>query len=152
MGSTEEEFTTAASRSEVVAGKAVLIKNLMEAIDEMEMEFLYKDGDTYHFMDTETYDQVELDAEKLGDAVNFLVPEATVMTDWFEGLAIGIQLPPTVDLKVVETAPGIKGATAANQRKPAKLETGLVVQVPPFIKQGETVRVATEDGRYLERA
>ena len=122
------------------------------ALETKQMQYLYHDGDNYHFMDTVTFEQVELQADKLGDTVNFLVPEATVMTEWFEGTAIGVELPPTVDLKVIETAPGIKGATAANQRKPATLETGLVVQVPPFIEAGEMIRVSTVDSTYSERA
>lgn len=122
------------------------------ALETKQMQYLYHDGDDYHFMDTETFEQVHLTAEKLGNTTDFLVPEATVMTEWFEGTAIGVELPPTVDLKVIETAPGIKGATAANQRKPATLETGLVVQVPPFIEEGELIRVNTTDSSYAERA
>lgn len=122
------------------------------ALETKQMQYLYHDGDTYHFMDTESFEQVELPAGKLGDTVNFLVPEATVTSEWFEESMIGVELPPTVDLKVVETAPGIKGATAANQRKPATLETGLVVQVPPFIEEGEMIRVNTTDSSYSERA
>ena len=84
--------------------------------------------------------------------MSYVIPESTVDMDWYDGEPVGVELPPSVDLKVVETAPGIKGATASAQRKPATLETGLVVQVPSFIEEGETVRVGTEDGSYLERA
>jgi elongation factor P len=122
------------------------------ALETKEMQYLYSDGDGYHFMDTQTYDQVSLTAEVLGDAVKYIVPDAILTTDWFEGQAVGIELPPVVDLEVVETAPGVKDATASAQRKPAKLETGLVVQVPPFINEGERIRVNTADASYAERA
>jgi elongation factor P len=82
----------------------------------------------------------------------YLLPESTINVEWFEGNAVGIELPPTVDLKVVETPPGVKDATASAQRKPATMETGLVVQVPSFIEEGEVIRVSTVDGSYSERA
>ena len=116
------------------------------------MQFTYRDGGTFHFMDLETYDQVEMTADTLGDWVNYLLPEATIKVSLFEGEAVGLDLPATVDLKVEETAPAIKGATANAQLKPARLETGLVVQVPPFISDGDTVRVNTETGEYQSRA
>ncbi len=120
-------------------------------LDQKEMQFLYQDGAGYHFMDTTSYEQIALNAEVLGDAVNFLVAEAMISIDLHEGRPVGIELPSTVELKVAETAPEVKGATASAQRKPATLETGLVVQVPAFIHEGETVRISTEDGSYLER-
>ncbi len=122
------------------------------ALDTKQMQYLYHDQHGYHFMDTETYEQVALDEDVLGDAMSYVVPEAMITMDWIEGRPAGVELPSAVDLKVVETSPGIKGATASAQRKPAKLETGLVVQVPPFIEEGESVRVSTADGSYLERA
>ncbi len=120
-------------------------------LDEREMQYLYKDGDAYHFMDTSSYDQLHIDAEILGDAANYLVPDATINVEFYGTEPVGIELPQTVDLKVVETVPGIKGATASAQVKPATLETGLVVQVPPFINIGDAVRVNTETGEYLRK-
>jgi elongation factor P len=122
------------------------------ALESKEMQYLYSDPDGYHFMDVATYEQVALTAETLGDVVQYIIPDMTIAMEWFEGSPIGIELPPVVDLKIVETAPGIKDATASAQRKPAKLETGLVVQVPPFIEEGEVIRVSTIDGSYSERA
>jgi elongation factor P len=121
-------------------------------IDETEMQYLYADGDSYCFMNTETFDQVHLHKEVIADRAQFLVPDVMLKVEYYEGHPIDIQLPPTVDLKVVETEPGIKGGSATNVGKPAKLETGLVVQVPPFIGEGETIRVDTIEGKYLERA
>jgi elongation factor P len=121
-------------------------------LDEREMQFSYRDGETFHFMDLETYDQIEMTVESLGDSVNYLLPDATIKVSLFEGTPVGLDLPLTVDLKVQETAPAIKGATANAQLKPATLETGLVVQVPPFISDGDTVRINTETGDYQSRA
>jgi elongation factor P len=121
-------------------------------IDETEMQYLYSDGDSYHFMNTQTFDQVHIHKEVIADRAQFLVPDVMLKVEYYEGSPIDIELPPTVDLKVVETEPGIKGGSATNVGKPAKLETGLVVQVPPFINQGETIRVDTTEGKYLERA
>lgn len=131
-------------RSEDMVERAIL--------DEREMQFLYQDGDGYCFMDTSSYEQVHLSEEALGDSVNYLLPEATIQVEFYEGAPVGIELPPTVDLKVEDTAPGIKGATASAQVKPAKLETGLTVTVPSFINTGDVVRVNTETGEYLSRA
>lgn len=121
-------------------------------IDQRQMEFLYRDGPLYHFMDTENYEQVALDEDALGDSRNFLKEGATITVEFFDGQPIGLELPPAVELKVVETEPELKGATASNSPKPATLETGVVIQVPPFIRQGELVRVDPTEGRYLERA
>lgn len=120
-------------------------------LEQKQMQYLYRDGDTFHFMDTTTYEQASVPEEVLGDAVQFLVPESMISVDFFEGSPVGIELPPTVDLRVVETSPEVKGATAGAQRKPATLETGLVVQVPSFVNEDEQIRVSTEDGSYLER-
>lgn len=121
-------------------------------LDEHEMEFLYADGDDYHFMNTESYEQMHLSGEMLGDAVNYLIPQFKVTVIFYDEKPISVDLPPTVDMTIVETEPGLKGATVSNVTKPAKMETGLVVQVPPFINNGERIRVSTADGSYMERA
>ena len=121
-------------------------------LDEREMQYLYRDGDSFHFMDTSTYEQLHIDAEALGDNVNYLIPDALIKVEFYGSEPVGIELPQTVDLVVEETAPGIKGATASNQIKPARLETGLVVNVPPFVNTGDKIRVNTETGEYLSRA
>ena len=121
-------------------------------IESKEMQYLYADSDGWHFMDTSTFEQVHLTEDVLGDVPQFIVPETTVQMQWFESRPIGVELPPVVDLRVVDTAPGIKDATAQAQRKPATVETGLVVQVPPFIEPDELIRVNTADGSYAERA
>ena len=131
-------------RSEDTVERAVL--------DEVEMQYLYSDGDAYHFMNTETFDQISLHKSVVGDRASYLVPDITLRLEFYEGRPVEIALPPTVDLKVVETEPSMKGASATNVMKPAKLETGLVVQVPPFISEGERIRVDTSEGTYLERA
>ena len=122
------------------------------ALEEHEMEYLYDDGEYYYFMNTENFEQMHLTRETLGDAVEYLVPQLKVNIEFYEGKPISVELPPTVDLTVVETEPGIKGASVSNVTKAAKLETGLVVQVPPFINQGEKIRVSTSEGTYQERA
>jgi len=121
-------------------------------LDDMEMTYLYNDGDTFYFMNTETYEQIELRAEDLGDMAGYLLPETIIRVQFFEGSPIGIEIPPVVELTVVETEPEIKGATVSNVGKPAKLDTGITIQVPAFIKEGEKIRVDTTDGRYMERA
>jgi elongation factor P len=121
-------------------------------LDEREMQYLYRDGEAFHFMDTTSYEQLHIDAEALGDNVNYLIPDALIKVEFYGAEPVGIELPPTVDLVVEDTAPGIKGATASNQIKPARLETGLVVNVPPFVNTGDKVRVSTETGEYLSRA
>jgi elongation factor P len=131
-------------RSEDVVERAVL--------DEKRMQYLYSDGDGHHFMDTETYEQIHLSGEALGDSAGYLKPEMTISVEFFGHEPVGLELPQTVDLKVVSTVPAIKGATATNQLKPATLETGMVVQVPPFIGEGDVIRVNTETGEYQSRA
>ncbi len=121
-------------------------------LEEHEFEYLYDDGEFYYFMNTETYDQMHLMRDLLGDAVQYLIPQLRVAVEFFEGKPISVDLPATVDLTVVETEPGLRGATVSNVTKPAKLETGLVVQVPPFINPGEKIRVNTAEGTYQERA
>jgi elongation factor P len=122
------------------------------ALEEIEMEYLYDDGEYYYFMNTENFEQMHLTREILGDAIDYLVPQLKVNIVFYEGKAISVELPPTVNLKVVETEPGMKGASVSNVTKAAKLETGLVVQVPPFINEGEKVKVSTSEGTYQERA
>jgi elongation factor P len=121
-------------------------------LDERAMQYLYRDGESFHFMDTESYEQLHISEEALGEAVNYIVPDAVINVELYGSEPVGIELPVTVDLKVEDTAPGIKGATASAQVKPARLETGLVVQVPPFVNTGDKVRVSTETGEYLSRA
>jgi elongation factor P len=121
-------------------------------LDEREMQYLYNDGDAYYFMDTSTFEQVHISEEALGDSKYYLIPDSVIRVEFYETEPVGIELPQTVDLVVKETVPGIKGATASAQVKPATLETGLVVQVPPFINEGDRVRVNTETGEYQSRA
>ena len=121
-------------------------------LDETEMEFLYQEGELYHFMNQSTYEQMGLSEEVLGDAVNYLIPNITLTIEMYEGKPVGIEMPLVVEMKVMETEPAIKGASVANQNKPAKTETGLVVQVPPFIGEGDRIRVDTATGSYVERA
>ena len=121
-------------------------------VDEVPMEFLYNDGDDYYFMNTENYEQTHLKRDTLGDAVEYLTPNLQITVSFFDGKPVGIELPATVELTVVETEPGLKSATASSVTKPAKTETGLVVQVPPFINEGERIRVDTAEGAYLSRA
>jgi elongation factor P len=121
-------------------------------LEEREMQYLYQDGDDYYFMDTASFEQTHISSEALGDSVNYLKAEMTIAVEFYGTEPVGIELPVTVDLKVTDTAPGIKGATASAQVKPATLETGLVVQVPPFVNPGDSIRVSTETGEYLSRA
>ena len=116
------------------------------------MEFLYQDGDDFYFMNTENYEQTHLRRDTLGDSVDYLTPNLQIKVEFYDGKAVGIELPQTVTLTVVETEPGLKSATASSVTKPAKTETGLVVQVPPFINEGEKIRVDTAEGAYLSRA
>src|SRR5215471_17753068 len=119
-------------------------------LDEHEMEYLYDDGEYYYFMNTESFEQMHLTKDILGDGTQYLIPQLKVNVEFYEGKPISVELPATVDLTVVETEPGLKGATVSNVTKPATVDTGLVVQVPPFINQGEKIRVSTADGSYVE--
>jgi elongation factor P len=121
-------------------------------MDEVPMEYMYDDGESYYFMNPETFEQMYLSKDMLGDAVDYLLPQLKVTIVFFEEKPISVELPPSVELTVLETEPGLKGATVSNVTKPAKTESGLVVQVPPFINEGEKIRVSTSDGSYLERA
>jgi elongation factor P len=120
-------------------------------LDDSEMEFLYQDGEMYHFMNNESFEQIGLSAEVLGDAVQYLIPNIKLKVEMYEDRPVGIELPLTVDMQVLETEPAIKGASVSNVGKPAKLETGLVVQVPAFIAEGERIRIDTSTGAYVER-
>jgi elongation factor P len=122
------------------------------SLDEQEMEYMYDDGDSYYFMNTENFEQMHLSKDMLGDGVNYLIPQLKVTVEFYEGKPISVELPPSVEMEVKETEPSLKGSTVSNVTKPATMETGLVVQVPPFIGNGERIRVNTTDGSYLERA
>ena len=121
-------------------------------VEEHEAQFLYQDGETYHFMNTETFDQFFLPAKQLGEARDFLKPEMVITILFHRGEAVGVQLPIAVELAVAETDPGVRGDTASGGSKPATLETGAVIQVPLFIAVGDVVRVDTRSWTYLERA
>src|SRR3954453_16816352 len=121
-------------------------------LEQHDMEYLYDDGEYYYFMNIETYEQMHLMKDLLGDAVNYLIPNLKVTGEFYEGKPISVELPATVDMTVVETEPGLKGSTVSNVTKPAKTEKGLVVQVPPFITEGEKIRVNTSEVTYQMRA
>lgn len=120
-------------------------------LENHEVEYLYSDGSDYYFMNTETFEQFHLSADLLEDAVPFMTPNIKLKVEFYEGRAIGVEMPASVELRVVSTEPALRGATVSNVNKPATLETGLVLQVPPFINEGELLRVDTSDGKYLER-
>ena len=117
----------------------------------VEMNYLYSSGDQHYFMNNESYEQIVLSQDTLGDALNYIVPNTTIKVQMHEGTPVGVEVPGSVELKVVDTEPGIKGASAQAQTKPATLETGLVVQVPYFIDKDELIRVDTFEGKYVER-
>jgi len=120
-------------------------------LDEMEMEFLYEQGGDYFFMNLENYEQVTLTAEAMGDSVKYLKPNTVIVVEMHEGKPVGINLPNSMDLKVVSTEPRLQGATKTSLYKPAVLETGATIQVPEFIKEGDIIRIDTRDEKYLER-
>jgi len=127
-------------------------ENVEEAfLDKRTYEYLYSSGSEHVLMDTTTYDQISLDDDAFGDAQKYLRPNTQLQVSMYEGKPLIVTLPNTVDLEVADTPPEIKGATATNQNKPATLETGLVVQVPAFVKVGEAIRVDTRTGEYLTR-
>ena len=113
---------------------------------------MYDDGEYYYFMNTENYEQMHLTKDLLGDATEYLIPQLKVAVKFYEGKPMSVELPASVIMTVMETEPGLKGATVSNVTKPAKTETGLVVQVPGFINEGEKIRVNTSEGTYTERA
>jgi elongation factor P len=121
-------------------------------VDPREMQYLYHDGDSFVFMDQQNYEQLQLSAEFLEGQEGYLLPNTEVQVNFYDGRPIGIELPPSVVLTVVETEPAIKNATATNMFKAATMDTGILVQVPPFISKGEKIKVSTNDGSYMERA
>ena len=121
-------------------------------LEQHEMEFMYADGSHYHFMNTESYEQTALSDEDLGEMAQWLAPGMKIQAEYYEGSPIGIDLPPSIELTVVETEPTLKGATVSNVNKPAKLENGVTISVPPFINEGDRIRVDPAEGRYMERA
>ena len=120
-------------------------------LDEIEFEYLYSEGDEYHFMNTETYEQMQMNKDELGETVYYLIPNTVVKIEFFEDKAIGVDLPDTMDMKVVQTEPTLQKATASAVMKPATVETGLVVNVPPFVNEGDRIRVDTSEARYVQR-
>ena len=120
-------------------------------LDHRQIQYLYRDGDDFHFMETESYEQFSVSAQQLDDVVNYLKESMLLDRTSYEGETIGVELPVTVDLKVVETDPGFAGDTQTGARKPARLETGLTIQVPIFVNEGDTVRVDTRTGEYQTR-
>ena len=121
-------------------------------LDEVEFEYLYNDGDNFHFMNTQTYEQMHLTREQLGETVYYLIPNTVVSVEFFDNKPIGVALPDTMELKVTQTEPTLQKATASAVMKPAKLETGLTIQVPPFINNGDKVKVNTAEATYIQRA
>jgi elongation factor P len=121
-------------------------------IDRKQVQFLYREGDTYHFMDTENYEQTPMSADQLGDATDYLKDNQTIDFLTYQDTPIGVELPPNVDLVVTRSDPGLRGDTATGGTKPATLETGKVVQVPLFVNEGDRIRVDTRTGQYIERA
>ncbi len=120
-------------------------------LEEHEMEYLYDDGDRYHLMNTSTFEQIEMDHEMFGDAIKYVLPNNKVMVTFYEGSAVGIDLPKTVSLKVIEAEPSIKKQTATGSYKKCTVETGLMVMVPPFVEVDDMIKINTETGEYLER-
>jgi len=121
-------------------------------LEQHEMEFLYSDGSHHHFMNTENYEQVALSDEELGDATPWLTPGLKIQAEFYDGTPIGIDLPASMELTVTRTDPTLKGATVSNVNKPATLENGVTVTVPPFVNEGDRIRVDPSEGRYIERA
>ena len=122
------------------------------SLEQHEMEFLYSDGSHHHFMNTENYEQTALSEEELGDAAPWLMPGMRIQAEFYDGSPIGIDLPPSMELTVTSTEPTLKSATVSNVNKPATLENGVTITVPPFINQGDRIRVDPTEGRYIERA
>ena len=122
------------------------------SLEQQEMEYLYQSGDDYFFMNSETYEQISLSKDELGDSVQYLIPNLKIRVDLYEGHPMGVTLPKTVDMTVTDTPPAMKSATVTNELKPATMETGLIVRVPNFISTGDSIRIDTETGGYLSRA
>ena len=122
------------------------------SLEQHEMEYLYSDGSHHHFMNTESFEQTALSGDDLGDAAQWLSPGLKIQAEFYEGEPIGIDLPPSLELEVKRTEPSLKGATVSNVNKPATLENGVTIQVPPFVNEGDRIRVDPIEGRYIERA
>ncbi|MBV9209435.1 MAG: elongation factor P [Acidobacteria bacterium] len=122
------------------------------SLEQHDMEYLYSDGSQHHFMNTENYEQIALGEEDLGDAAQWLMPGLRIQVEFYEGTPLGVELPASMELNVVSTEPTVKGATVSNVNKPATLENGVTIQVPPFINEGDRIRVSPTEGRYIERA
>jgi elongation factor P len=122
------------------------------SLEQHDMEYLYSDGSQHHFMNTENYEQTALNEEDLGDAAQWLMPGLKIQVEFYEGQPIGVDLPPSMELTVTRTEPSLKGATVSNVNKPALLENGVSIQVPPFVNEGDRIRVDPTEGRYMERA
>jgi elongation factor P len=120
-------------------------------LDTIPMEYLYSDGEMHHFMSQENYEQVTLSNDALGDTLLYILPNSVIKVDFYEGMPVGVELPNTVILEIVETEPGMKGATASSSYKPAKMQTGLVVQIPPFVEAGAKIEIDTRENKYLRR-
>jgi len=120
-------------------------------LEGIEMEYLYQEGDEYIFMNLSNYEQIHLTSEILGNALNYLIPNVVFSIEMFEGVPVGVNPPLNIELKVVKTAPFLKGATQTASNKPATLETGITINVPQFIKEGDVLRIDTRDNKYLER-
>ncbi|HEY4423617.1 MAG TPA: elongation factor P [Pyrinomonadaceae bacterium] len=122
------------------------------SLEQHEMEYLYSDGSHHHFMNTENYEQTALSEEELGDAAPWLTPGMKIQAEFYDGSPIGIDLPPSMELTVTQTEPQLKSATVSNVNKPATLENGVTITVPPFVNEGDRIRVDPTEGRYIERA
>ena len=122
------------------------------ALEQHEMEYMYSDGSHHHFMNTENYEQVALSDDELGDSAQWLSPGLKIQAEFYEGSPIGVDMPPSIELTVMQTEPSMKGATVSNVNKPATLENGVTIQVPPFVNEGDRIRVDPNEGRYIERA
>ena len=122
------------------------------SLEQHEMEYLYSDGSHHHFMNTENYEQTALSEDDLGEASQWLTPGMKIQAEFYEGSPIGIDLPPSMEFVVTQTEPTLKSATVSNVNKPATLENGVTITVPPFINEGDRIRVDPSEGRYIERA
>ena len=120
-------------------------------LEQHEMEYLYSDGSHHHFMNSENYEQIALTEEELGDAAQWLMPGLKIQVEFYNGTPIGIELPASMELTVAQTEPVMKGATVSNSNKPATLENGVTITVPPFVVEGERIRVNPAEARYMER-
>lgn len=120
-------------------------------LSQEKMDYLYSDGDMHHFMNSDTYEQIALSEEDLGDAAQWLMPNLKIEVEFYDGSPIGVKLPDSMELVVEYTEPGLKGATVTNTNKPAKLENGVTIQIPPFIETGEKIRVNPTEAKYIER-